>query len=86
VLVELDRPANDEARRALDDVLALAGGEILSDEPDLLRARLTGPPQTIDGALERLGAHGLRSLVRAGAVAMAAPTSTPDSENGATRS
>ncbi len=86
VLVELDRPANTDARAALDDVLARAGGEVLSDGPDLLRARLTGPPQTIDEALQGLRGHGLRTLVRAGAVAMAAPTSTPDSENGATPS
>ena len=84
VLVELDPPRTPGQELALEGVLASAGGETLSTGPDVWRARLTATPETIDHALDALRAHGLRSLVRAGAVAMAAdPTTTTDSENGA---
>ena len=92
VLVELDPPRSPAAERSLEGVLASAGGETLSTGPDAWRARLTASPETIDHALEALRAHGLRRLVRAGAVAMAAPptadleTTQSTTENGATRS
>jgi acetolactate synthase-1/3 small subunit len=88
VLVELDPPQTAAQERSLEGVLASAGGETLSTGPDLWRARLTASPDTIDQALDALREHGLRSLVRAGAVAMAAdPTETnpSHSENGATQ-
>ena len=85
-LVELE-PARDPAEReTVNSALAWAGGEIISTDGAVMRARLTAPPEAIDRALEALRGHGLRSLVRAGAVAMAAdPTTIPDSENGATQ-
>ena len=86
VLVELDPPRSPAQELSLEGVLVSAGGETLSTGPDVWRARLTATPDTIDHALDALRAHGLRSLVRAGAVAMAAdPTDpAPTSENGAT--
>ena len=86
-LVELAPPADAAAERALQTTLAAAGGEVLSTGT-AWRARLTGSPATIDDALETLRMHGLRSLVRAGAVAMAAEPSTDGTEapNGATTS
>jgi len=85
-LVELDAPRNPAAERALKAVLATAGGEPLSTGPDMWRARLTATPEMIDHALDALRGHGLRSLVRAGAVAMAANASNePGSRNGANR-
>ena len=86
VLVELDAPRTPAAELALDGVLASAGGERLSTDADTWRARLTASPDTIDRALDALRDHGLRSLVRAGAVAMAANLANPPSnENGAPR-
>ena len=83
-LVELEPPRDPTERETVNTALAWAGGEIISTDGDVMRARLTGTPEAIDRALEALRGHGLRSLVRAGAVAMAAdPTTTPDSENGA---
>ncbi len=87
VLVELDPPRTPVEEQSLQAVLVSAGGETLSTGPDVWRARLTASPDTIDLALESLRAHGLRSLVRAGAVAMAADVTDrqgPTSENGAT--
>jgi len=87
VLVELDPPRTPAQELSLEGVLASAGGETLSTGPDVWRARLTASPETIDYALDALRAHGLRSLVRAGAVAMAADVTEPESptsENGAT--
>ncbi|MCA1587859.1 MAG: hypothetical protein LC744_04165 [Chloroflexi bacterium] len=86
--MELDPPLTDAEERSLAGVLAAAGGETLSAGPDVWRARLTASPDAIDHALDALRAHGLRSLVRAGAVAMAAdPTEPqgPTSQNGATQ-
>ena len=90
VLVELEPPRTPSAEQSLRDILSNAGGETLETGDDVWRARLTATPDTIDQALDALREHGLRSLVRAGAVAMAArpatppePTRTP-SENGAT--
>ncbi|MDQ3689448.1 MAG: acetolactate synthase small subunit [Chloroflexota bacterium] len=86
VLVELEPPRSAEADRAVRSLLADAGGETLSEAADLWRARLTASPETIDRALDGLRDHGLRSLVRAGAVAMAAnPEANPTPENGDTR-
>jgi len=85
-LVELEPPRDPAERETVNTALAWAGGEIISTDGDVMRARLTGPPEAIDRALEALRGHGLRSLVRAGAVAMAADSTTiPDSENGATQ-
>jgi acetolactate synthase I/III small subunit len=67
-LVELDPPVD---RQVLESVLAAAGGELISTD-GVWRARLTATPDTIDHTLDALRGHGLRSLVRAGAVAMAA--------------
>ncbi|MGZ8476334.1 MAG: hypothetical protein ACXWWQ_08990, partial [Candidatus Limnocylindria bacterium] len=87
VLVELEPPRTAADEQSLQDILGSAGGETLSTGPDVWRARLTAEPDTIDHALEALRAHGLRGLVRAGAVAMAADVTEPQgptSENGAT--
>ncbi|MEO5985940.1 MAG: hypothetical protein ABIW50_04040, partial [Candidatus Limnocylindria bacterium] len=67
----------------LEELLASAGGEVLTRDASVWRARLTAEPDAINRALEALRGQGLRRLVRAGAVAMAAdsPTTT---ENGAT--
>ena len=88
VLVELDPPLTAAAELALNGVLSAAGGEVLTTNPDLWRVRLTASPESIDQALEALRSHGLRSLVRAGAVAMATAAAQPPprSENGATQS
>jgi acetolactate synthase I/III small subunit len=88
VLVELDPPRTPAEELSLQAVLAQAGGETLSTGPNVWRARLTASPDTIDHALDALRGHGLRSLVRAGAVAMAADPTEPEaniSENGATQ-
>ena len=88
VLVELDPPRTPERERSLGDILSAAGGEVLTTGLGVWRARLTAPPETIDQALDALRSHGLRSLVRAGAVALAAETTEPEapsSENGATQ-
>lgn len=85
-LVELEPPRDPAERETVNAALSWAGGEIISTDGAVMRVRLTGPPEAIDRALEALRGHGLVSLVRAGAVAMAAdPTTTPDSENGATQ-
>lgn len=83
-LVELEPPRDPAERETVSTALEWAGGEIISTSGAVMRARLTAPPEAIDRALEALRGHGLISLVRAGAVAMAAnATTTPDSENGA---
>ncbi len=83
VLVEVEPPRTPAEERALGDILATAGGETLSTDRERWRARLTATPEVIDHALEALRGHGLRSLVRAGAVAMAADPITPGTKNGA---
>jgi acetolactate synthase I/III small subunit len=87
-LVEVEPPRTTADRRALDDLLAAAGGEALSKDSDGWRLRLTATPERIDRTLDALRGHGLRSLVRAGAVAMAAgdagsdgPTTTNGARN-----
>jgi acetolactate synthase I/III small subunit len=85
-LVEFDPPRTAAQELSLEGVLASAGGELLSTD-GVWRARLTASPDTIDHALDALRAHGMRSLVRAGAVAMAVgtqPPPDPDAPNGAT--
>jgi acetolactate synthase I/III small subunit len=82
VLVEVDPPRNRAQEASLDAILAGAGGELISTD-GAWRARLAAAPETIDQALEALRGHGLRRLVRAGAVAMAADPTTSN-ENGAT--
>lgn len=94
-LVELAPPADADEERALHAILADAGGETISRDDRCWRARLTATPDGIDHALEALRRHGLRSLVRAGSVAMAADTliepaddpstATTEAPNGATR-
>ena len=85
-LVELDAPADPAAEAGLRATLATAGGELLPTTDGTWRARLTAPPDTIDRALEALRTHGLRRLVRAGAVAMTTTTIEPTtSQNGASR-
>jgi acetolactate synthase-1/3 small subunit len=77
-LVEVDAPTNAAQRHSLDNVLSSAGGAKLSTGQDSWRAYLAATPETIDQALQTLRAHGLRSLVRAGAVAMAASPTRPE--------
>ena len=85
-LVELQPPRGAIEERTVEAALTSAGGELISTDGGVWRARLTAPPDDIDHALDALRGHGLRRLVRAGAVAMAAGTSIPhDSENGATQ-
>jgi acetolactate synthase-1/3 small subunit len=84
-LVEFDPPHTTAQELSLEGVLAAAGGELLSTD-GVWRARLTASPDTIDHALDALRAHGMRSLVRAGAVAMAASPTDPKAPNGATDS
>jgi acetolactate synthase I/III small subunit len=83
VLVEVDPPRDRQQEASLDAILAGAGGELISTD-GAWRARLAAAPERIDHALAALQAHGLRSLVRAGAVAMAAEPTTISNENGAT--
>jgi len=85
VLVEVEPPRTPAEKRSLGDILATAGGETLSTDSERWRARMTATPEVIDHALEALRGHGLRRLVRAGAVAMAADPITPGTKNGATR-
>lgn len=87
-LVELEPPRTSVEKHALTAILTAAGGETVSTHHDMWRARLTASPDRIDHALKMLRGLGLRSLVRAGAVAMAThpanPNETRSSENGAT--
>src|SRR5688500_15535765 len=85
-LVEVDAPINAAEDRSLRAVLVSAGGATLSTGAGTWRAYLAATPEIIDQALQSLRGHGLRNLVRAGAVAMAArPTHTEPttSQNGA---
>ncbi|MGH2455169.1 MAG: acetolactate synthase small subunit [Candidatus Limnocylindria bacterium] len=77
-LVELDAPADSVGAAAVGAVIERSGGAVVSADDDAWRLRLTAPPAEIEDALDALRGHGLRSLVRAGSVAMAAgPASTP---------
>lgn len=85
-LVEIEPPRSPAEERTVRAALAAAGGEFLSTDGAVWRARLTASPDEIDRALEALRGHGLRNLVRAGAVAMATSSSTAqNNENGATQ-
>lgn len=84
-LVELEPPSGPDAEAELRLVLAQAGGETLPTTDGTWRARLTASPDAIDRALTTLRDHGLRRLMRAGAVAMTMTPTTPTpipSENG----
>ena len=70
-LVEIDGPVDEAARRAVEEVMASAGGALVSVEDGAWRLRLTAPPAVVEDALAALRVHGLRNLVRAGSVAMA---------------
>ena len=76
-LLELDPPADAAARDAVRTAIERAGGELLETD-HTWRARLTASPEAVDRALGALRVAGLRSLVRAGSVAMA----TPEPEGG----
>lgn len=78
-LVEVEPPRTNADRHALDRVLATAGGEALTKDAGAWRLRLTATPARIEEALDTLRGHGLRSLVRAGAVAMAAGDAADES-------
>ena len=69
-LIELTTPADGDSVKTVRKILATAGGDTLSMDDSVWRARLTAPPGQIDQALERLSGLGLRRHVRAGAVAM----------------
>jgi acetolactate synthase-1/3 small subunit len=71
-IVEVDAPADSAQELSLAGVIRQAGGGMLATGPDCWRAYLAATPQSIDLAIETLRRFGLRSLVRAGAVAMAA--------------
>jgi len=71
-LVELDTPRDEAARRTVEHLIARAGGTLVSEEDGAWRVCLTAPPARIEEALAGLRSHGLRDLVRAGSVAMAA--------------
>jgi acetolactate synthase-1/3 small subunit len=82
-LVEIEAPVDDAAKRAIENVMAGAGGALVSVEDGAWRLRLTAPPAVVEDALAALRVHGLRNLVRAGSVAMAtgpqasAPAASP---------
>jgi acetolactate synthase-1/3 small subunit len=84
-IVEVDAPGDRAQELALAGVVRSAGGGMLATGPDCWRAYLAATPQAIDHTLETLRRFGLRSLVRAGAVAMAAGacSSHPGTQNGA---
>jgi acetolactate synthase-1/3 small subunit len=70
-LVEIDAPTDAAAKRAVEEVMAGAGGALVSVEDGAWRVRLTAPPAVVEDALAALRVQGLRNLVRAGSVAMA---------------
>jgi acetolactate synthase I/III small subunit len=70
-LVEIDAPPDDGSAQSVHSAMRLAGGELLSEAPGIWRLRLAAAPDDIEGALAALRNHGLRTLVRAGSVAMA---------------
>ena len=73
-LVELETPRDGAARAAIEEVIERAGGALVSTEDGAWHVCLTAPPARIEEALAALRDHGLRDLVRAGCVAMAART------------
>jgi acetolactate synthase I/III small subunit len=71
-IVEVEAPADPASELALAAVIRQAGGGTLATGAECWRAYLAATPPVIDHTLEVLRGYGLRSLVRAGAVAMAA--------------
>lgn len=82
-LVELDEPRSADDLEAVTAVVDRSGGAILSSADGAWRLRLAAPPDQIEDALNALRGHGLRNLVRAGAVAMATGTPPLTAETGA---
>jgi acetolactate synthase-1/3 small subunit len=78
-LVEVAPPTTAKARATLQRAIGLAAGELLTKAPDAWRLRLTAAPAQVERALEALRGIGLRSLVRAGSVAMAAGSASEPS-------
>jgi acetolactate synthase-1/3 small subunit len=78
VLVALDPPADEASRRAVADVIERTGGSLATTDDGFWRLSLTAPPEQIEEALESLRGHGIRDLVRAGAVAMPVATAATD--------
>lgn len=70
-LVELDEPLEPADLAAVTAVVEESGGAVISSDDGAWRLRLTASPDAIEAALDTLRDHGLRNLVRAGAVAMA---------------
>jgi acetolactate synthase-1/3 small subunit len=76
-LVELAPPTDAAAEAAVSQAMQIAGGEVLERTADSWRLRLAASPEAVESALAALRGPRLRSLVRAGSVAMAsAPTPT----------
>ena len=84
-IVEVDAPGDAAAEMTLATVIRAAGGGTLTAGTECWRAYLAAAPPVIDHTLDVLRGYGLRSLVRAGAVAMAAGAtpSQPPTLNGA---
>lgn len=80
-LVELEPPADEAGRAAVERAIQTAGGELLSTTPHAWRLRLAAPPDAVETALAGLRGPKLRSLVRAGSVAMAVTPSPSESSN-----
>lgn len=84
-LAEVGAPATPADEERLATVLATAGGEWIEQRDGTWSARLVAAPPAIDQAIEELRGIGLRSLVRAGSVALAATQEPTHPRNGATR-
>ena len=69
-LVEVEVPRDAAAREAIEAAIDEAGGRIAETTDHAWRLSLTAPPTRIEAALERIRDHGVREIVRAGAVAM----------------
>jgi acetolactate synthase-1/3 small subunit len=76
-LVEVDTPRDPEREAAVTALVERSGGAVLSTDDGVWRLRLTAAPADVERILDDLRAHGLRNLVRAGAVAMAAGPASP---------
>jgi acetolactate synthase-1/3 small subunit len=71
-LAEVDAPSDPDRAAAVSALVEGSGGAVLSTDGGVWRLRLAAPPADLERTLDGLRAHGLRSLVRAGSVAMAA--------------
>ena len=78
-LVEVEPPSTPDAEATVGRAMKLAGGELLAVTPHAWRLRLAAAPEAVESALAALRGPGLRSLVRAGSVAMAVSAPNPDS-------